>query len=50
MTAQELLADSIRSTVGTVKELPGGVVEVVAALVGNDEFDRCGTPDLHISD
>jgi len=26
------------STVSTVKELPGGVVEVVAALVGNDEI------------
>jgi hypothetical protein len=31
-------------TVGAVKELPGGFVEVVAVLVGNDEFDRCGTP------
>jgi hypothetical protein len=37
------------STVGTMKELPGGFVEVIAALVGSDEFDRCGTPDLHIS-
>jgi len=32
-----------------VKELPGRFVEVVAVLVGDDEFDRCGTPDLHIS-
>jgi hypothetical protein len=38
------------STVGTMKELPRGFVEVIAALVGNDEFDRCGTPDLYISD
>jgi len=38
------------SAVGAVKELPGGFVEVVAALVRNNEFDRCGTPDLHISD
>jgi hypothetical protein len=36
-------------TVGAVKELPGGFVEVVAVLVGNDEFDRCGTPALYIS-
>ena len=35
-------------TVGAVKELPGGFVEVVAVLVGNDEFDRCGTPALYI--
>jgi len=33
-----------------VKELPGRFVEVVAVLVGDDEFDGCGTPDLHISD
>ena len=38
------------STVSAVKELPGGVVEVVTAFVGNDEFDGCGTSDLHISD
>jgi len=37
-------------TVGAVKELPGGFVEVIAALVGNDEFDGCGTSDLHVSD
>ena len=35
----------LSSTVSTVKELPGGVVEVVAALDGNDEFERCGTTD-----
>jgi hypothetical protein len=33
-----------------MKELPSGFVEVVAALIGNDEFDRRGTPDVHISD
>jgi hypothetical protein len=38
------------STVGAVKELSGGFVEVVAALVGNGEFDRCSTPDLYVSD
>jgi hypothetical protein len=37
-------------TVGAVKELPGGFVDVVAVLVGNDEFDRRGTPELYISD
>jgi hypothetical protein len=26
------------------------VTEVVTALVGNDEFDGCGTSDLYISD
>jgi hypothetical protein len=31
-----------------VKELPGGFVEVVAVLVGSDEFDRCGTPAVYI--
>ena len=36
-------------TVVAGKELPGGFVEVVAVLVGNDEFDRCGTPALYIS-
>jgi len=25
-------------------------VEVLAPLVGYVEFDRCGTPDFHISD
>jgi hypothetical protein len=40
----------LSSTVGTMKELPRRFVEVIAALVGNDEFDRCGTPDPHISD
>jgi len=38
------------STVSAVKELASGFVEVVAALVGNDQFDGCGTSDLHISD
>jgi len=33
-----------------MKELPRGFVEVIAALAGNDKFDRCGTPDLYISD
>ena len=40
----------LSSTVSAVKELPGGFVEVVAVLVGDDEFDRCGTSDPHISD
>jgi hypothetical protein len=30
--------------------LLGGFVEVVAVLVGNNEFDRCGASDLHVSD
>jgi len=38
------------STVSAVKELASGFVEVVAALVGNDQFDGYGTSDLHISD
>ena len=37
-------------TVGAVTELPGGFVEVVASLVGNDEFDGGRTSDLYISD
>lgn len=37
-------------TVGAVKELPSGFVEVIASFIGNDEFDGCSTPDLHISD
>jgi len=40
----------LSSTVGAVTELPGGFVEVVAALVGNREFDGCGTSDLYNSD
>jgi len=40
----------LSSTVGAVKELPGRFVEVVAVLVGNDEFDWGGTPDLNILD
>lgn len=36
-------------TVGAVTELLGGFVEVVASLVGDDEFDKSGTSDLHIS-
>lgn len=37
------------STVGMIKELPRGFVEVIAALVGNGEFDRRGTSNLCIS-
>ena len=36
--------------VRTVEELLGSFVEVVVILVGNDKFDRYGSPDLHISD
>jgi len=35
--------------VRTVEELVGSFVEVVVGLVGNDKFDRCGSPDLYIS-
>jgi hypothetical protein len=38
------------STVGAVKELASGFVEIIPSLVGNDKLDRRGTADLHISD
>ncbi|SFI67766.1 hypothetical protein SAMN05443661_103102 [Natronobacterium gregoryi] len=33
-----------------MKELSRGFVEVVASLIGNDEFDRRSSTHLHISD
>jgi len=30
-------------TIRTVEELLSGCVEIVAALIGNDEFDRCSS-------
>ena len=37
-------------TVRAVKELSGGFVEVVAVLIGNDEFDRRSSAYLHVSE
>jgi len=39
----------VTGLVRTVEELLGGFVEVVVVLVGNDNFDRRGASDLHIS-
>ncbi len=35
------------STIRTVQELFFSCVEVIAALIGNDEFDGCGATNLH---
>ena len=50
LCVREVRPTELGSTVGTVKELLGGFVEILTSLVGDDELDSCGTPDLNISE